>query len=275
MSGPRAFGAPTGKSGSSVRFAGVHHNGWLSFSGILSNLSDSAPSVRRMNPTPNTQTPEPKTPEAPAPEVAQDGTPEDRTPATTAVEDGPAGAEVKADPADRTDLEKTGAADDEQADDADDDVTELLGDEDDGLEPYARRSSGLAAASAAVVALALGIVALTGSWTGTIGAAREQLVGQITTPQGATIAKQITEGYSDGWHVTAAINGFIALLALIVAVVALLLPQRASWVRPFAVAAVVLGAIGVIVSLGMYFDLFASIPNAPTPAAPPAAPPAG
>ncbi|WP_052489150.1 efflux RND transporter permease subunit [Streptomyces sp. 150FB] len=225
-----------------------------------------------MNPTPNTETPEPKTPEAPAPEAAQDGTAEDRTPATTTVEDGPAGAEVKADQAGTTDLEKTGTTDVE----AEDGVTEVLGDdEDDDLEPYERRSSGLAAASAAVVAVALGIVALTGSWTGTIGAAREQLVGQITTPQGATIAKQITEGYSDGWHVTAAINGFIALLALIIAVVALLLPQRASWVRPFAVAAVVLGAIGVIVSLGMYFDLFASIPSAPTPAAPPAAPPAG
>lgn len=227
-----------------------------------------------MNPTPNTQTPEPKTPEALAPEAAQDGTAEDRTPATTTVEDGPAGAEVKADPAVTTDLDKTGTAGDE----AEDGVTEVIGDEDeddDDLEPYVRRSSGLAAASAAVVAVALGVVALTGSWTGTIGAAREQLVGQLTTPQGATIAKQITEGYSDGWHVTAVINGSIALLALIIAVVALLLPQRASWVRPFAVAAVVLGAIGVIVSLGMYFDLFASIPSAPTPAAPPAAPPAG
>ncbi|MFJ4922562.1 hypothetical protein [Streptomyces sp. NPDC088725] len=208
-----------------------------------------------MNPTPNTQTPESQTPEATAPEAAEAGTTKAGTTATSA-QDSP-GTETAGEPAVVTD-------------ELDAEEPEVLGDDE---EFTPRASSGLAAASSAIVALCLGIVALTGSWTGQIGAARETLVGQINMPQNATIAQQISEGYGDGWHVTALINGAVALVALIVAVVALLLPQKANWVRPFAVAAVVLGAIGVIVSLGMYFDLFAALPSAP--ATPPVAPPAG
>jgi lysylphosphatidylglycerol synthetase-like protein (DUF2156 family) len=217
-----------------------------------------------MNPTPKTKTPEPETTEAVTPEAAEAGAAEDLNDAVPSPADAPVGPEAEA-------AGEKAAVNDE----LDDQEPEVLGD-DEGAEPLsARVSSGLASASTAIVAICLGIIALTGSWTGTVGGARETLVGQINMPQTADAAKQISEGFADGWHVTAVINGCVALLALIVAVVALLLPHRANWVRPLAVAALVLGAIGVIVSLGMYFDLFASLPVAPPAPAAPAAPPAG
>lgn len=200
-----------------------------------------------MNPTPKTETPGPQSAEAAdAREPEAVGT----------------GAEAVTEPADKD------AHDDLAGDDLDD------GDDDElTAEPAPRVPSGLGTAVAAIVAAALGIVALTGTWTGRVVAERETLVGQLHTSQSATPAQQISELYGDAWHSTALINGIVALIAVIIAVVVLVLPQRGSWVRPVAVAAIVLGAIGVLVSLGMYFDLFASLPSAPaTPAATPSAP---
>ncbi|MFF3750874.1 hypothetical protein ACFYYH_10515 [Streptomyces sp. NPDC002018] len=206
-----------------------------------------------MNPTPETPTSTPETAEAPtakAPEVISDSASE-----------GPSLA--KADPrtGPRTGPQGAAADDPEDAEgvhDLDDD--EDLIDDDDADE---RRPSGLGAAAAAVVAVCLGIIALTGTWTGRVVAERETLVGQITTGQSATPAQQISEIYGDAWHATAAVNGVVALLALLVGVIVLVLPQRAGWVRPFAVAGAVLGFLGLLVSVGMYFDLFAALPTTP------------
>ncbi|MGW6744769.1 hypothetical protein ACWGDX_29230 [Streptomyces sp. NPDC055025] len=206
-----------------------------------------------MNPTPETQSPEPETAEAPttkAPEVLSDSASEAEGPS----------------------LVKAGSTTDdpEGVHDLDDDE-----DLDDDLAADERRPSGLGAAAAAVVAACLGIVALTGTWTGRVISEREALVGQITLGQTATPEQQIAEGYGDAWHATAAANGVVALVALLIAVIVLVLPQRAGsgWVRPVAVAATVLGLLGVLVSVGMYFDLFAALPAPPAPAPAPA--PAG
>lgn len=125
-------------------------------------------------------------------------------------------------------------------------------------------TSGIAAAAAGIVAAALGVVALSGSWIGKIAAERQTLIGQIETGQGGTPAQQISAIYGDAWHTTALVNGIFALLALIVGVAVLAWPQKAGWVRAFAVAGVVLGVLGLIVSVGMYFDLFMGLPSAGT-----------
>ncbi|MFD9225018.1 hypothetical protein ACFWDI_34625 [Streptomyces sp. NPDC060064] len=122
--------------------------------------------------------------------------------------------------------------------------------------------SGVGAAAGAVVAAGLGVVALSGSWVGKIAAERQTLIGQIKTSQGGTPAQQISAVYGDAWHTTALVNGIFALLALIVGVAVLAWPQKAGWVRAFAVAGVVLGVLGLIVSAGMYFDLFLGLPSA-------------
>ncbi|MGW1493496.1 hypothetical protein [Streptomyces sp. NPDC002402] len=138
---------------------------------------------------------------------------------------------------------------------------ETEGAETEDAEDTPRASSGIAAAAAAVVAAGLGVVALSGTWVGKVAAERQTLIGQIKTSQGGTPAQQIAAVYGDAWHTTALVNGVFALLALIVGVAVLAVPQKAGWVRAFAVAGVALGVLGMIVSAGMYFDLLLSLPT--------------
>ncbi|MGW8762240.1 hypothetical protein ACWGN5_07030 [Streptomyces sp. NPDC055815] len=136
--------------------------------------------------------------------------------------------------------------------------------DEDGLddEAAAPEATGLGAGAAAVVSAALSAVALTGTWTGKVVAERETLIGQIKTSGSGTPAQQISEIYGDAWHSTALVNGVFALLALIVAVLVLTLPRRPAWVRAVALAGAVLGGLGLLLSVGTYFDLFLSLPTA-------------
>ncbi|MFF0284601.1 hypothetical protein [Streptomyces sp. NPDC005262] len=133
-----------------------------------------------------------------------------------------------------------------------------------------RGPSGLAAAAAAVVAAGLGVVGLTGAWTGRVVAERETLLGQMKTASGGSVARQISEIYGDAWHSTALVNGLFALLALLVGVFALVRPAfgapaadpQPGWVRAVATAGITLGVLGVLISVGMYFDLIVALPAA-------------
>ncbi|GAA1313802.1 hypothetical protein GCM10009647_040020 [Streptomyces sanglieri] len=167
------------------------------------------------------------------------------------------------------DLDKvTGDAvtENEDEDGAEDEDLDLDGLDDDS----AKESSGLGAAAAAVVAAGLGVVALTGSWTGKVAAERETLIGQIKTSGGGTAAQQISEIYGDAWHSTALVNGLFALLALLVGIFALVRPAfgvpsaqpQPGWVRAVATAGIALGVLGLLISVGMYFDLIVALPTA-------------
>ncbi|WSU96624.1 hypothetical protein OG217_10530 [Streptomyces sp. NBC_01023] len=133
--------------------------------------------------------------------------------------------------------------------------------------------SGIGAGAAAVVAAALGFVGLSGSWMGKVLSERETLTGQLKLSQGASASQQIHEVYADSWHTTALVNGVFALLALVVGAAVLARPffsspvrPQAVWVRAVAWGAVGVAVIGLIVSVGMYFDLFAALPTAPATA---------
>ncbi|WP_189547708.1 hypothetical protein [Streptomyces gelaticus] len=162
----------------------------------------------------------------------------------------------------KAEAEAEAVAEDEAEDD-DLDLDDL--DDDSGKQP-----SGLGAAAAAVAAAGLGVVALTGSWTGKIAAERETLIGQIKTSGGGTAAQQISEIYGDAWHATALVNGLFALLALLVGVFALVRPAfgppsahpQPGWVRAVATAGVALGVLGLVISAAMYFDLIVPLPTA-------------
>ncbi|MFB6989171.1 hypothetical protein [Streptomyces sp. NPDC056304] len=142
--------------------------------------------------------------------------------------------------------------------------------EDSGFEDSDKGPSGLGPAAAAVAAAGLGVVALSGSWTGKIAAERETLIGQIKTSTGSSAAQQISEIYGDAWHATALVNGLFALLAVLVGVFALVRPAfgapsphpQPGWVRAVATAGIALGVLGVVLSIGMYFDLIVSLPTA-------------
>ncbi|MFF7012607.1 hypothetical protein ACFY9Y_25370 [Streptomyces fimicarius] len=178
------------------------------------------------------------------------GTPSGAADATTASDD-------VADGTDRT----------AESDDADDEDLEP--------DPFTEARRGVGAGAAAVVSAALGVVALTGAWTGRVAAERETLIGQIKTSGGGSAAQQISEIYGDAWHTTALVNGVFAVLALLVGVFVLVRPAfgvpsekpQPGWVRAVALAGVALGALGVLISVGMYFDLFVALPTAGTPAA--------
>ncbi|MFF5894523.1 hypothetical protein ACFY8O_01225 [Streptomyces argenteolus] len=141
-------------------------------------------------------------------------------------------------------------------------------------DPYAEAEAAAAAGAgtgaAAVVAAGLGVVSLSGAWTGRVAAERETLIGQIKTSGGGSAARQISEIYGDAWHSTALVNGLFAVLALLVGVFVLVRPAfgtpterpQAGWVRSVARAGVALGVLGVLISAGMYFDLFVALPTA-------------
>ncbi|WNI22303.1 hypothetical protein [Streptomyces sp. ITFR-16] len=138
-----------------------------------------------------------------------------------------------------------------------------------------QESAGLGAAAAAVVAAGLGIVSLTGAWSGRVAAERETLIGQIKTSSGGSAAQQISEIYGDAWHATALVNGLFGLLALLVGVFVLVRPlfgapaahPQAGWVRAVARGGIALGVLGILIAVGMYFDLIVALPTAATPSA--------
>lgn len=179
-------------------------------------------------------------------------------PAAEAATEASVAAEASVEPLAAQDDEP--AASDASADEPADE--ELDDDELDELLAEAPASSGVGAGGAAVVSAALGAVALTGTWTGKVVSERETLIGQISS-QSAAPAQQISEIYGDAWHSTALVNGVFALLALVTAVLVLVLarPDRPVWVRAVALGGAVLGGLGLLLSVGTYFDLFLSLPT--------------
>lgn len=150
-------------------------------------------------------------------------------------------------------------------DDLDDEHVDEHVDEDDDE----TASRGVGAGAGAVVSAALGVVGLVGGWSGKVASERETLIGQIKTSNGGSAAQQIHEIYGDSWHTTALVNGVFALVALLVGVYVLVRPAfgtptakpQPSWIRSVALGGVVLGAIGLVISIAMYFDLIVGLPS--------------
>ncbi|MFD3545807.1 hypothetical protein ACFWUW_09305 [Streptomyces sp. NPDC058655] len=127
--------------------------------------------------------------------------------------------------------------------------------------------AGVGAAASALVAAGLGVVALSGSWASRVLAERQTLIGQIEGNKAAPPADQISSLYGDAWQLTALANGVLATLALLLAVFVLVRPAFGApgrtlptWVRAVAWAAVVLGALGILVFGAMYFLPLPAVP---------------
>jgi hypothetical protein len=123
--------------------------------------------------------------------------------------------------------------------------------------------------AAAVVAAALGLVSLTGSWIGTVAAARQQLVGQLQTSSSASVATQVKSIYGDSWQASALWGGIFALVALIVGVFVLVRPAfgapgrpQAVWIKSVSWAGVVLAVIGLLLAVLKYTDVLLGLPSA-------------
>ncbi|MEC4016240.1 hypothetical protein [Streptomyces sp. H27-D2] len=156
--------------------------------------------------------------------------------------------------------------------DARDDLGEDLDDLDDD-EAAAPARTGVLSGAGAVVGTALGFISISGSWLGTLMAERQQLLGQIKL-QGGKASDQVQAVYANPWHTTALFNGAFALVAIVLGGAVLLRPETADgprpvWVKALAWGGVALGLIGLLIAVGMYFDLFANLPTVPkTPAQP-------
>ncbi|MET9369114.1 hypothetical protein ABZY00_14845 [Streptomyces griseoflavus] len=128
--------------------------------------------------------------------------------------------------------------------------------------------SGVGQGAAAVVSAALGLVSLTGSWLGTVAAARETLVGQLEVAADAGVATQVKEMYGDAWNTSAVWSGLFALTALIVGAAVLARPAfgtparaaQAPWIKSVAWAGVVLGVIGLLLAVLKYTGVLLGLP---------------
>lgn len=137
-----------------------------------------------------------------------------------------------------------------------------------GEEAEREGPSGVGQGAAAVVSAALGLVSLTGSWPGTVAAARETLLGQLETAADAGVATQVKEVYGDAWNTTALWGGLFALTALIVGAVVLARPAfgtpgrtlRAPWIASVAWAGVSLGVIGLLLAVLKYTGVLLGLP---------------
>ncbi|MFD7996610.1 hypothetical protein [Streptomyces mexicanus] len=150
--------------------------------------------------------------------------------------------------------DEAAAADDAEAGDAE------------GGKPAA---SGVGQGAGAVVSAALGLISLSGSWVGTVAAAREQLIGQLRTSTSASVATQLKEVYGDSWHTTAVCGGLFALLALVVGVAVLARPAfgspgraQAAWIKSVSWAGVILGVIGLLLAVLKFSDALLALPSA-------------
>lgn len=127
-------------------------------------------------------------------------------------------------------------------------------------------ADGFGAGAAAVVSAGLGLSSLTGTSIGDMLRYREEIVGQIESATGGG-GDQVEALYGAPWHMAALVNGSFALVAVLIG--GMLLATRArsadtrAWVKAVALGGVVLGAIGLVVAGGMYFDLFAGQPEMP------------
>ncbi|WP_329267652.1 hypothetical protein [Streptomyces pseudovenezuelae] len=152
-------------------------------------------------------------------------------------------------------------ADETAADDSDDE---------DELPEAAREEgpTGVGQGAGAVVSAALGLVSLTGSWVGTVAAARETLVGQLQTSSTASVAKQVKEVYGDAWQTTALWGGVFALFALVVGVGVLARPAfgapgkpQAVWIKSVAWGGVALGVVGLLLAVLKYTGVLLDLPS--------------
>ncbi|MFF9899910.1 hypothetical protein [Streptomyces longispororuber] len=130
------------------------------------------------------------------------------------------------------------------------------------------KPDGVGQGAAAVVAAALGLVGLSGGWTGTVASARESLIGQLRTSRSASVARQVQEVYGDSWRTTALVAGAFAVAALVTAVAVLLRPAfgdparvQAPWIRSVAWAGAALGVIGLALAAATYTDLILGLPS--------------
>jgi hypothetical protein len=151
---------------------------------------------------------------------------------------------------------------------------DLTGEDDDIPDPAtAGGRSSWGGGAGAVVSAGLGFASLGGTPLSEMLRERKSMIGQIESSaqqgaSGGSASDQVNALYGAPWHAAAVVNGIFAVLAVVVG--GLLLASLSNrvetrgWVKSVALGGVVLGLIGLVISGGMYFDLFAGQPEVPS-----------
>ncbi|MFJ7202554.1 hypothetical protein ACIQWR_03280 [Streptomyces sp. NPDC098789] len=131
------------------------------------------------------------------------------------------------------------------------------------------RPTGVFAAAAAIAGAGLSLVALSGTWVARVITERQGLIGQIDSVNATSTEQKIQALYSDGWHMTALVNGVFSTIALLIGMFVLVGPSfgapgrvNPQWVKAVSWVAVALGVIGVLIFGLMYFDVLFPLPKA-------------
>jgi len=141
---------------------------------------------------------------------------------------------------------------------------ELLEIEDDDAD--GSEGSGAVAGAFGLTALVFGIVSLGGNWLGAVFGNRSQYFSELhaKTATTQTQSTQISlDAFHSNWHAQAALGGIFALAALLIGAFVLLSPslllsgKSPAWARATALAAIIVGAIGLLLAILVWFNLLA------------------
>lgn len=126
---------------------------------------------------------------------------------------------------------------------------------------------GFLAGAAAVLSAGIGVSSLTGTSLSEMLRSRQEVIGQIEAGSGGGGGDQVQALYGTPWHTTAVVNGIFALIAVLIGGALLAVHAKRAdtrpWVKAVALGGIVLGALGLLVAGGMYFDLFGAQPELP------------
>lgn len=142
---------------------------------------------------------------------------------------------------------------------------ELLEIEDDDGEES--EGSGAVAGAFGLASLAFGIVSLGGNWLGTVFGSRSQYFSELHAKSATTQTQQTQtslDAFHSNWHGQAALGGIFALAALLIGAFVLLSPslllsgKSPSWARATALAGIMVGFIGLLLAILVWFNVLAS-----------------
>lgn len=125
-------------------------------------------------------------------------------------------------------------------------------------------SKGIVGGAAAIVAAALGLASIGGTWLGQLLYQRSELIGSIKSNGATDNSKVLKAEYLDPWHRISEVNGIFAIAAFVVGVLVLVFgrfvayKEMPNWIKAVSWAAVALGLIGGLIAGAMYFDWFTS-----------------
>jgi hypothetical protein len=146
---------------------------------------------------------------------------------------------------------------------------ELIEIDDDGSDEDEVPGSGAVSGGFGFAGLALAIVSLTTSWTGSVVVNHSQIDQEVHAPSTGLTAQQQLDMYANGWHTQAWYALVFAAAAVLFGAGSLLSPsillsgKTPGWAKAGATAALIVGLVGVVLAVLTLTGVFAHGLTAP------------